>query len=50
LKSDRGGKRPFEDPIPLPRGRRFVTLKDAADYVTRLPTTDHDAKVMAGRN
>jgi hypothetical protein len=27
----------FEDPIPLPDGRQFVTLKDAADYITRLP-------------
>jgi hypothetical protein len=27
-----GWKRPFDDPIPLPRGRQFVTLKDAGTY------------------
>jgi hypothetical protein len=28
--ADRGWKRPFDDPIPLPRGRQLVTLEDAA--------------------
>jgi hypothetical protein len=28
--------RRFDDPIPLPRGRRLVTLKDAADYIMKL--------------
>ena len=27
----------FEDPIPLPDGRKLLTLKDAADYITALP-------------
>jgi hypothetical protein len=27
---------PFEDPIDLPKGRRLVTLQDAADYVMKL--------------
>jgi len=27
--ADRGWKRRFEDPIPLPRGRQLVTLEDA---------------------
>ena len=27
----------FEDPIPLPRSRQLVTLKDAAAYVMKLP-------------
>jgi hypothetical protein len=27
----------FEDPIVLPDGRKLVTLKDAADYITKLP-------------
>ena len=40
--SNRGWKRAFEDPIPLPRGRQLVTLKDAADYITRLPKTEHE--------
>jgi hypothetical protein len=29
--ADNGGwSRPFDDPIPLPRGRALVTLRDAA--------------------
>jgi hypothetical protein len=28
---------PFGDPIELPNGRRLVTLKDAATYMTGLP-------------
>src|SRR5712691_8617777 len=28
MKSPRGWKRRFDDPIPLPRGRQLVTLKD----------------------
>ena len=27
----------FDDPIPLPRGRQLVTLKDAANYIQKLP-------------
>jgi hypothetical protein len=27
----------FFDPIPLPRGRQLVTLKDAAAYIMKLP-------------
>jgi hypothetical protein len=37
-----GWKRPFEEPIPLPRGR-FVTLEDAGDYITKLPKAEHTA-------
>jgi hypothetical protein len=33
---DPGWKRPFEDPIPLPRGRHLVTLEDAGNC-TRKP-------------
>src|SRR5258708_21577833 len=29
--------RKFDDPIPLPKGRRLVTLKDAGTYITKLP-------------
>jgi hypothetical protein len=32
----------FEDPIPLPSGRMLVTLKDAADYITKLPKKESD--------
>ena len=40
---DRGWKRPFEEPIPLPRGRQLVTLRDAALYITKLSKSEHDA-------
>ena len=33
---------PFADPIPLPSGRKLVTLKDAADYITKLPKSESD--------
>jgi hypothetical protein len=29
--------RPFEDPIELPDGRKLLTLKNAADYIMKLP-------------
>jgi hypothetical protein len=34
---------PFDEPIPLPRGRSLATLKDAADYVMKLPKAEHSA-------
>jgi hypothetical protein len=34
----------FEDPIPLPRGRRLVTLQDAGNYITRLPKAEHETQ------
>lgn len=39
--SARSWKRPFEDPIPLPRGRQLVTLEDAGNYITGLPKAEH---------
>ena len=39
----KGWSKPFDDPIPLPRGRQLVTLRDAALYVTKLPKAEHDA-------
>jgi hypothetical protein len=33
---------PFEDPIPLPDGRKLLTPKDAADYITKLPKKESD--------
>jgi hypothetical protein len=36
--------RPFEDPIPLPDGRRLVTLPDAGNYITKLPKAIHEAQ------
>ena len=35
-----GWKRPFDEPIPLPRGRQLVTLKDAGTYITKLPKAE----------
>ncbi|MEH2521573.1 hypothetical protein V1279_007146 [Bradyrhizobium sp. AZCC 1610] len=33
---------PFEDPIVLPDGRQLLTLKDAADYITKLSKKESD--------
>ena len=40
MAAKRGWQRPFEDPIPLPRGRALVTLKDGADYIMKLPKAE----------
>jgi hypothetical protein len=34
---------PFFDPIELPKGKKLVTLRDAANYVMKLPKAEHDA-------
>jgi hypothetical protein len=39
----KGWSKPFEDLISLPRGRQLVTLKDAANYITRLPKAEHES-------
>jgi hypothetical protein len=39
----KGWSTPFEDPIPLPRGRRLVTLRDAGNYILKLPESEHTA-------
>jgi hypothetical protein len=41
--AERGWKRRFEEPIPLPRGGRLVTLEDAGNCVTKLPKAEHQA-------
>jgi hypothetical protein len=33
----------FDEPIPLPKGKKLVTLRDAALYITKLPKAEHDA-------
>jgi hypothetical protein len=33
----------FVDPIVLPGGRKLLTLRDAASYITELPKAEHDA-------
>ena len=40
MKLPQGWERPFDDPIPLPRGRQLVTLKDAATYIQKLPEAE----------
>jgi hypothetical protein len=39
----RGWKRPFDEPIPLPRGRQLVTLEDAGKFITKLPKAEYAA-------
>jgi hypothetical protein len=38
--------RPFEEPVPLGRGRQLVTLEDAGDYITKLPKAEHGAYLL----
>jgi hypothetical protein len=33
----------FVDPIILPDGRKLMTLRDAATYITGLPKAEHNA-------
>jgi hypothetical protein len=33
----------FDEPIKLPDGRKLITLKDAGNYITKLPKAEHDA-------
>jgi hypothetical protein len=33
----------FDDPVPLPDGRKLVTLLDAANYATELPKKESGA-------
>ena len=33
-------RRRFDDPIPLPKGRQLVTIKDAARYIQKLPKAE----------
>jgi hypothetical protein len=36
----KGWDRPFNDPIPLPDGGELRTLRDAGNYVTKLPNSE----------
>src|SRR5580692_10131233 len=38
----KGWSTPFDDPIPLPRGRQLVTLQDAASYILKLPKAEQN--------
>ncbi|XIA65747.1 hypothetical protein ACFIOY_05800 [Bradyrhizobium sp. TZ2] len=33
---------PFEDPIRLPGAKQLTTLRDAADYITKLPKAEQN--------
>jgi hypothetical protein len=46
--SDKGWDRAFDDPIPLPDGGELRTLRDAANYITKLPKREHDAFAWRG--
>jgi hypothetical protein len=37
------GDQTFFDPIVLPSGKKLVTLRDAAEYITELPKAEHNA-------
>ena len=41
--SSSGWSRKFDEPIALPDGRKLVTLRDAASYITALPKKEADA-------
>jgi len=32
--------REFDEPIPVPKGRQLVTLRDAAEYIQKLPKAE----------
>ena len=38
-----GWSRTFADHIPLPDGGELRTLRDAANYIAKLPKREHDA-------
>lgn len=37
-----GWENKFDEPIPLPKSKPLVTLRDAALYITRLPTSEQN--------
>ena len=34
--------RPFDQPVPLPNAAPARTLRDAANYIRKLPNSEHD--------
>jgi hypothetical protein len=44
VKADRGWSRKFEEPIPLPKAKPLIMLRDAANYITKLPKAEHEAE------
>ena len=41
--SERGWSRTFDDPIDLPGGGEVRTLRDAGNFIAKLPKRDHDS-------
>jgi hypothetical protein len=41
--AENGWSRAFDDPIPLPGGGQLITLRDAANYITKLHKAKHNA-------
>ena len=39
----KGWQREFDEPIAVPNGRSLRTLRDAGDYITKLPKAEHSA-------
>jgi hypothetical protein len=39
----KGWHRAFDGPIPLPRDGELHTLRDAGNYIAKLPKREHDA-------
>jgi hypothetical protein len=39
----KGGSREFYDPIELPKGKPLLTLRDAANYIVKLPKAERQA-------
>jgi hypothetical protein len=38
-----GWDKKFSEPIPLPKGKKLATLRDAAVYIAKLPMAEHNA-------
>jgi hypothetical protein len=40
---DNGWSRTFDDPVPFPGGGELRTLRDAGNYISKLPKRERDA-------
>jgi len=40
---NKGWSRGFDDPIPLPDGGELRTVRDAGNFIAKLPKREHDA-------
>ncbi|MGV7219645.1 hypothetical protein [Bradyrhizobium sp. UFLA05-112] len=47
VRTDWGWRRPFDESIALPDGRKLVTLLDAGEHIAALPKAVHDAPEWA---